>query len=350
MISIVRLVLLLSQLWIIPPAASSEGSLRGGGGGESRELQPIVNITDIQNQNNRTDIHYQTGHMAAEGMQPFIIGGSKAPTGRHSYTVALVDSRGLFCGGVLICKDMVLTAAHCGIGKSYLEVFAGTSLSGRGEMLYPTKGWIHPSYSASQMNNDFLVYKLESPVRSGAALVTLNQRSNIPSQGGERLVALGWGNTNKYGGYKDSNDLMRVEVGYIPNNVCEGRSGSVGNDFVSYRGQIKKSMLCALSPGKDACQGDSGGPLVKEGSSAGNDILVGISSWGVSCAHSTLPGVYAKVSDQYTWIKSVVCNNSDDPASSFNCGGRNTPDKVNNKPKPKPNNKPGKKGKKGPKK
>ena len=78
-------------------------------------------------------------------------------------------------------------------------------------------------------------------------------------------------------------------------------------------------MMCARDDNQDSCQGDSGGPLVvKEG--ANSDIQVGVVSWGVGCAHESFPGVYARISSAYDWIKQQVCAKSSDPPSSFNCG------------------------------
>ena len=43
-----------------------------------------------------------------------IIGGTEAEDGRHPYSVSLqAPGNGHFCGGSLILKDVVLTAAHC---------------------------------------------------------------------------------------------------------------------------------------------------------------------------------------------------------------------------------------------
>ena len=41
-----------------------------------------------------------------------IIGGSEATEDRYSFVVSLQDHIGHFCGGSLIAKDVVLTAAH----------------------------------------------------------------------------------------------------------------------------------------------------------------------------------------------------------------------------------------------
>ena len=38
--------------------------------------------------------------------------------------------------------------------------------------------------------------------------------------------------------------------------------------------------------------------------------LVGVVSWGQGCGSSTFPGVYARVSSAYDWIKDNVCKNS----------------------------------------
>ena len=67
---------------------------------------------------------------------------------------------------------------------------------------------------------------------------------------------------------------------------------------------------------------DSGGPLVIKGShpEGQDDVQVGVVSWGVGCASSSFPGVYARVSSAYEWIRTTVCDNSSTPPESFNCG------------------------------
>ena len=63
--------------------------------------------------------------------------------------------------------------------------------------------------------------------------------------------------------------------------------------------------MCASRFGKDACQGDSGGPLILKGGDSSQDIQVGLVSWGLGCANTILPGVYARVSNQIEWITST---------------------------------------------
>ena len=58
--------------------------------------------------------------------------------------------------------------------------------------------------------------------------------------------------------------------------------------------------------GKDSCSGDSGGPIVKIVGQT--HIQVGVVSWGEGCAWADYPGVYARVSKAYSWIKATVCD------------------------------------------
>jgi hypothetical protein len=60
------------------------------------------------------------------------------------------------------------------------------------------------------------------------------------------------------------------------------------------------------------------------GVDASADVLIGLTSWGYGCASQQYPGVYARVSDQIEWIKTIVCNESSFPPRDL-CESNGTP-------------------------
>lgn len=127
---------------------------------------------------------------------------------------------------------------------------------------------------------------------------------------GKKLYPIGFGTTSSGG--DSSDDLLVAETFYVPNGQCD--------DLYGFFGPITSNMICSgdiVNGGVDACQGDSGGPLYD----ADNDILVGVTSWGIGCADEDFPGVYARVSAQWNeWIKPTICDNHSNPKPCF-CDG-----------------------------
>jgi len=137
-----------------------------------------------------------------------------------------------------------------------------------------------------------------------------------------------------------ADELQEVELYTISNQDCDDSEGRINGSKDDYHDQITSSMLCAEHPKqKDACQGDSGGPLIKKSGSGDNEDfeLVGVVSWGVGCAQDDFPGVYARVSAEYDWIKKEVCSRSSDPPANFACGsGANPRPPSPSPPNPRP--------------
>jgi trypsin len=278
--------LLLSQLFTFVSAAS----LRGSNDGRDLLIQP----------------------------QPRIINGNRTPEGRYSYAVSLKDDVGHFCGGSLIAPDVVLSAAHCA-GGDYKAIIGRHSLQDTdGEEMIVKTEMMHPSYDSSTTDNDFVLIFLESSVTLDVDLVTVSP--DVVAAGTD-VTVMGWGDTDKAEDVKTlATELLEVEVTTMTNEECAlSKSTEVGWEF-DYSGQITDNMMCAENVAdKDSCQGDSGGPLVIRQES-GDDLQVGVVSWGIGCAHNDFPGVYARISAQYDWIQKNVCEGSAAPPSSFDCG------------------------------
>ncbi|CAD7703464.1 unnamed protein product, partial [Ostreobium quekettii] len=261
-----------------------------------------------------------------------IAGGEPAPCGRYPYMVSLRDSADVHrCGGILIDRRWVLTAAHCidprdkdSLGLNPVTVIGDCNLrdtktkneNGVIKTVRPERAFIHEGYTGSlDDGNDIALLRLRKVDRPKQTPVAMPSR-DWKLEGGVNLVALGWGD-GKIAELQQAPNLR-----FIENKFC--------NDPDLWDGIVSASMMCAFSSGQDVCKGDSGGPLLEGHSPSGNvsagsasaDILVGITSFGeltdemgqpVECGSSAKPSVFAKVSSFLDWIDAKMKIKDPDP-------------------------------------
>ncbi|ROL52129.1 Trypsin [Anabarilius grahami] len=231
-------------------------------------------------------------------LQSRIVGGYVPTPYSIKYIVSIQSATGQhLCGGTLINKYWVLTAAHCNIGEANMRIVAGDYSVGlyegteqfrRPHVLIP-----HPQYNKATNNADIMLIKLQSPVylNSYVSLAPLPRQDAMVAVGRVCRVS-GWGFTTPTGGIPAT--LQTVKLPIVSTAVCNGTD--------SFNGNITENMMCAgySAGGKDACKGDSGGPLVCEGR------VYGIVSWGNGCADAQYPGVYTSVSRFRQWIDGTI--------------------------------------------
>ncbi|MEU5956378.1 serine protease [Streptomyces sp. NPDC047525] len=231
-----------------------------------------------------------------------VIGGSPVRVADSPWAVAL-SSRdrfggtrsGQFCGGVVVGRSTVLTAAHC-LGEEVLgvplremrdlKVIAGREDLGtsKGREIPVRKASVNPEYDSFSNSGDVAVLSLASPLPKGYAIPMAGEGDQA-YEPGTRAAVYGWGDTTGAGDYARS--LRSAQVRVLPDATCgEAYPGNSDGTYAA------ASMLCAgeLEGGRDACQGDSGGPLVARGR------LIGLVSWGSGCGRAGSPGVYTRIS------------------------------------------------------
>ncbi|TDH71418.1 hypothetical protein CCR75_007917 [Bremia lactucae] len=232
-----------------------------------------------------------------------IFGGSNTKGGEYLY-VAGIHSNGpkseLFCGGVLIAPEYILTAGHCldmPMTDVYVTIGSTSWLGGtsrEAQTIRVIKAYRHPRYFIQielvGVTHDVAVLKLETPSKlQPASLPTIDEYNYKP---GIIATVLGWGLINND---TVANDLQAVDIAVLSNKKCAQLFANAKD-----RTTVDASVICAgTGHGKDACVGDSGGPLMI------NDVVVGIVSAGPNVC-GVLPSTYARVSFVLDFINDIV--------------------------------------------
>jgi V8-like Glu-specific endopeptidase len=217
-----------------------------------------------------------------------IFGGEPTDVGELPNVVAITLEDGtVFCSGVLIGLNTVLTAAHCidaiGIVSQFKEnarIYVGDGAPTALNPQYRAKlVYIHPSYNRT---SEFNRYDLAVIVLDREALSSLSdvidplfneaEANNIYHEGQEILLA-GFGRTNE--------GTMGVKY-------------KVMTDIKT----VYEQEFFAGGNGKDTCNGDSGGPVFAK-NIKGEWRLVGITSRGSSVC--SLGGLYGRVDQLMLW-------------------------------------------------
>lgn len=240
-----------------------------------------------------------------------IVGGEEARRGEFPHQALLgypseSDPRKIEfnCGGSLISKRYVLTAAHCGNrGNPTVVRLAELDLviDDDEQVDFDVEQFIkHPKYSARRAYHDIALVKLEQDVYFTKMLrpACLWTGSNLNTSS---ALATGFGKTDFTGNTSDI--LMKVQLDIFDSTDC---SFYASNRKLPQG--IIDSQICvgSLRGSQDTCQGDSGGPLEIVTDQKGCTFhLIGVTSLGAACGLGS-PSIYTRVSSYIDWIETTV--------------------------------------------
>lgn len=245
------------------------------------------------------------------------------------------------CGGTIINKWYILTAAHClddGAEKvNIVEVVLGEHTLGTDPdcelancapkiiKRKVAKSISHEDWNAGTVENDIALLRLDQPVPlfdenpdvSHIKPICLPWSEEDPVRGledwvDEEATVTGWGRT--------TNNLKKFEEDFIENKAGSEVLQQVkvpikSQEFCKNVPEFKFNKLkfekrfCAGGvKGEDSCTGDSGGPLILREFSDEPWYQIGIVSFsaGEKCGTKNLPGVYTTVESYLDWIDSKL--------------------------------------------
>ncbi|XP_032049968.1 ovochymase-2 isoform X3 [Aythya fuligula] len=244
-----------------------------------------------------------------------IIGGEEAVPYSWPWQVSIQISNEHICGGAVLAKEWVVTAAHCFNSKElYRDLWmVVTGLHDLTEQEYRQKRSvkqyiIHPSFNKTTMDSDIALLQLAKPLEFNHYVrpVCLPAKDEV-IQPSTVCIVTGWGTHEE--DREKSKKLRQLEVPILVLDRCQ-------TYYINLPSKVTQRMICAgfpLEEGKDSCTGDSGGPLVcPSEDDSGFYTLHGITSWGLGCGRKSYPGVYTNIAFFVDWIKQSV-NTSDLP-------------------------------------
>ncbi|XP_075433158.1 chymotrypsinogen A-like isoform X1 [Ascaphus truei] len=230
-----------------------------------------------------------------------IVNGKNAVSGSWPWQVSLQNRTGyLFCGGSLLSRNWVISAAHCNVRTSHfvvLGMYDRASKSEARQVKGISKVIGHPLYKKETLFNDVLLVKLSSPAVYTARVSPVCLGASIDDfPAGYKCVTTGWGEINAIT-RQSPNKLQQLSLPLFSFFACQKILGV----------KLLNSMICAGAAGTSTCLGDSGGPLVCRKN--GIWTLVGIVSWGRRPCCTSTPGAFTNVPYIQAWIRNVIARN-----------------------------------------
>ncbi|XP_037725132.1 serine protease SP24D-like [Drosophila subpulchrella] len=223
-----------------------------------------------------------------------VVGGEDAAKAQFPHQVSLRNAGSHSCGGSILTRNFILTAAHCvsdedennvitPVAADRFTIRAGSNDRFSGGVLHQVaEVIIHEGYG--NFLNDVALLRLETPLIFSSSIQPIDLPS-VDTPADVDVIISGWGRI------KHAGDLPR----YLQYNTLKSISTEECEELIEFGFEGELCLLHVVDNG--ACNGDSGGPAVY------NNQLVGVAGFVVGGCGSSYPDGYARVFYFKDWIK-----------------------------------------------
>nr|XP_039261875.1 hyaluronan-binding protein 2-like [Styela clava] len=244
-----------------------------------------------------------------------IIGGVTSKPKDWPWMAALyLQNKGKFvCGGSIVGKSWVLTAAHC-VDKqnpSNVLVLVGsrhhTQLDAGHRWIGASRIFLHPTYDGTIGDVALIKLHFQLEYTDNIRPICLPNGEKVETD--TKCFAPGWGIANREDIpiEKSSASLQHAGLRILPRDVC-----AQGYKNSPYYRAVTDNVICSglLSGNKDTCLGDSGGPLACQRKASCDWYIAGVTSFGaVECGSKNVPTGFMDIVHYEAWIKQTIYKN-----------------------------------------
>ena len=229
--------------------------------------------------------------LSAEEPTGRITHGQDTDADQFPFIVQLAVDSHVVCGGSLIGRNWILTAAHCVHGEKSVTVYLGVIYqTGKCCTVREEDITVHADYNPETLQYDVALINIPTnDMFAAIRTVSLPKFSPVyATYAGDSALASGWGDIKDSG--RSASHLQWARMPIISNEVC-ARMAS----------EISENRLCVdTSSQVSTCDGDSGGPLILESTGELIGVTSAVSFMGCEAG---MPALFNRVTFYLEWIK-----------------------------------------------
>ncbi|KAJ3656342.1 hypothetical protein Zmor_015426 [Zophobas morio] len=232
-----------------------------------------------------------------------IVGGTVAYPAQFPFMAAITIQTSIsriFCVGVLLNNQWILTAAHCINGAVLITIQIGSnslSQADSNRLTLATSTYVvHPEFNPETIEHDVGLIKLRLAVDFTDYIRATSYLPSSPIVAYQSVQAVGWGQISDVD-VTLSDELRWVLLSAISNEECR----------LTYGAQITDTMVCASGNYNEGpCLGDSGGPLIHVQDGGRVEIVAVASFVSANGCESADPSGYTRTYPYVNWIRNVT--------------------------------------------